>query len=83
MPWIRETEKFWEASLTGDLVCGYCSRLHPVSPGSSLSAGSLKCSFCKKVADLKKEILEMADKRVRSAYPSGRPSEDGPKWKGD
>lgn len=82
MGWIRETVKFWEASLTGDLVCGYCAHLQAVHPGSTLSEGDVKCGSCGKVALLKKEVIELTSVRARSAYPSGRPDEDGPRWKG-
>ena len=83
MAWIRETKKFWEASLTGDLVCGYCDSTTLVVKGAVASVGDKKCDRCGKTSELRKEVIDMAEARVRFAYPNGRPSEDGPKWKGD
>lgn len=79
--WGEPNRKYyWEASLMGDLVCGYCQHTRPVPQES----GPLPCSSCgKKDVDLTDEIMELAQSREKAAFPNGRPAEREQKWKGD
>jgi uncharacterized Zn finger protein (UPF0148 family) len=70
---------FWEASLTGDLVCGGCERTRPPHH----EPGMLTCPSCQRGVDLKEEVIKLAKSRERAAFPNGRPSEPQQKWKGD
>jgi hypothetical protein len=72
---------FWEASLTGDLICGHCGKTLVVD--RPYGPGLLKCSPCGKGVWLETEVIALADQRARRVYPSGRPKEDGSKWKGE
>lgn len=82
-PWGSLHEYFWEASLTGDLICGVCGKTMIVSPGKKLSPGTIPCGACKRDVELKEEVIALADTRARSAFPKGRPTEEGLRWKGD
>lgn len=80
---MSDPERYWYASLTGDLVCGYCDRMMEVHHGLSLPEGPVPCTGCKKVPQLTAHVLKLADERSVKAYPLGRPREGGSKWKGD
>jgi len=75
----RPRKFFWEASLTGDLVCGNCERTMPLQS----KVGILTCSHCKKEVELTEEIVQLARSRERAAFPKGRPPETGQQWKGE
>lgn len=81
--WEPQDKFFWEASLTGDLVCGNCSRMMSIDPGKRPSPGLIPCRACKKKVELKEEIITLADERAKSAFPQGRPRQEDFRWKGD
>ena len=76
-------KKYWEASLTGDLVCGYCGKVTVIHTGYLKTTRVVTCSWCKGTPELTQGVVELAERRAEAAYPGGRPPEDGPKWKGD
>jgi hypothetical protein len=77
------SSNLWEASLTGDLVCGHCGHVTIVHDKQKLIQGVLACYQCRHSLELKLEIIDLAEKRAMAAYPGGRPQEGGPKWKGE
>jgi hypothetical protein len=75
--------KGWEASLTGDLVCGHCSRVTIVHHAGEYKVGNISCKACGKLCSLSEEVIELCERRAKAAYPTGRPDEEGPRWKGE
>lgn len=81
---------YWEASLIGDLVCGYCSKTKVVTfsgrnmmaDGILMNAGPHECRSCKKRVILKEEAIELVRGRLR-ALPGEARSESDRYWKGE
>lgn len=73
----------WEASLTGDLVCGHCSHVLAVFGNDMPAPGLITCPKCKKMPGLSAQIVALANARAMVAYPKGRPFVEERRWKGD
>lgn len=82
-PWEPKQKYYWDASLTGDLVCGNCSKTMVIAQGKKPSPGLIPCSSCKEEVELLPMAIEVADRRASAAFPKGRPPQEGFRWKGD
>ena len=80
-PWGEpDRDYFWEASLTGDLVCGACGKTMIVD---RILTEGLKPCRCGKQVRLLQRAIDLSNERARHAFPAGRPKEEGPKFKGE